>query len=98
MTDQFVFYLADYPSSSGINALKVAYIEELNYWKRNKHLSGNKLQIPLNIQYHLHIQSEIADQVFEITNPSITEQDFIAAGFIKDPSFIDFIKMHENSA
>jgi hypothetical protein len=96
MQNKFVFYLADYPVSEKVGNLKVAYIENFSFWKRYKHLSGQTMDIPLNLQYHLHIKGEIADQIFEITNPNITEEDFINAGFIKDQEFVDFIQYHEN--
>ena len=95
MTNSFVFYLAEYPILNNTDILKVVYLEYEDYWNQHACLSDREIILPLNLQYHLHIHSEIANHIFEITNRSITKEDFINAGFVNDPTFVDFIKYHE---
>lgn len=87
---KLVFHLIDIPTSK--EPLRVAYIDYLNHWRRNKLLSGRRVDIPLELQYHLHIMGEISDHIFEIVDSKVTDRDFIKAGFVKSKSFSDFIK------
>lgn len=91
-----IFHLSSYHVNERSKPLKIVYLEYENYWLIYHSLSIQEIEIPLNLQYYLHISGQILEHIFEITDPSITEEHFINAGFIKNEKFSKFIEQHEN--
>lgn len=91
----FVFYITEIQINDSIKKLKIAYIDYLSCWKKYNLLSGKRVELPLELQYQLKISGEISEHIFEITDLSITEKDFLSAGFVQDPKFSKFVKKRE---
>jgi hypothetical protein len=87
-----IFYLSEHSFGGRMGTVKNVYVEYQDYWRRHHKLSAQQVEIPLELCYHLHIKAPIMEHIFELDNPSVTEQDFINAGFVKDPAFTAFIE------
>jgi hypothetical protein len=91
MNNSIVFCLAEHSVGGRIGKMKIVYMEYQDYWQRYHRLSGNGVALPLELCYYLHVTPSVLAHTFEVDNPSITEQMFINAGFIKDDSFAKYI-------
>lgn len=95
MKKPIVFYLTEQKISEDAGSIKLLYVENLDYWKAYGCLSPLPVSIPLDMQYHLHIGTQLTNNVFQIDDQSITEQDFIDVGFIKDEAFENMFKNYQ---
>lgn len=95
MNRPIVFYLTEQTIGEQSGAIKLLYVEYLDYWQTYQCLSPFPVDIPLDIQYHLHIGAPILNNVFQVEKDDITEQDFIEAGFVKDLTFEQMFKDYQ---
>lgn len=95
MVKPIVFYLTEQKISDSAGSIKLLYVENLDYWEAFGCLSPLPVSIPLDMQYHLHIGTQLTSNVFQIDNRNVTEQDFIDVGFVKDESFENMFKNYQ---
>ena len=86
MNRPIVFHLSEEKIGKA-GSIKLLYVEYLDYWQTNKKLSAMPVNISLSLRYHLHIGTQIVENVFQIASSKQNEQDFIDAGFVQDPNF-----------
>jgi hypothetical protein len=96
MQSEIVFYIKEH-SIGGRGRIKLLHVEYLDYWKLYRGLARLAVDIPLAVQYHLDIGHCITINVFELNNRSLTDDDFIKAGFVKDAEFDHMFVEYEES-
>ena len=87
MKHPIVFYLTDQKISEDAGTVKLLYVEYQQYWNEHHCLSPLPVDLPLDVQLHLDIGTQLTNNVFQVNNPALTIHDFMRAGFIRDMSF-----------
>lgn len=90
MKRPLVYYLTTH--NIGSRSVRLLYVEYADYWEKNRELSSNPIEIPLDVQYYLHIGARLTNNLFEITNSSVDDQQCQKAGLVKSDSFAALIQ------
>lgn len=93
---RIVFYLTNQHIGGKSGSIKILYVEYEEYFLEQRCMSPLPVDIPLDLQFHLDIGTQIANNVFEVNNPNVTERDFMRAGFVKNMNFIQMIEEYQS--
>jgi hypothetical protein len=92
MKHPIVFYLTEQKISDHAGSIKLLYVEHQEYWNRHHCLSPLPVELPLAVQMHMELGIQLTGNIFEVTNPNLTDEDFVRAGFIKDVSLAEAVE------
>lgn len=90
MKRPLVYYLTTH--NVGQRSIKLLYVEYADYWEKNGELSNNPIEIPLDVQYYLHVGARLTNNLFEVTNMSVDDQQCQKAGLVRSQSFTAMIQ------